>query len=126
MSMQLGFRFLRIGLMVFFGCAICVCGMAKKAVSDPKGDYKSSKTIPSLEVPPDLTLSAGDDMPPVPAVSSTTTYSSFSGRQDATNTGAGSSVLPEQGNLRVQRDGDRQWLIVHGEPDQLWPVLRRF
>lgn len=124
--MQKIFLLFRTGLIIFLGCAILACGIIKKGDSNRKGDYKSSRTLPPLEVPPDLTSSTIDDTTPVPTASSTATLSDFSGRQHSPETRTGTSVLPEQSNLRVERNGDRQWLVIDGEPDQIWPVLRQF
>ncbi len=35
-------------------------------------------------------------------------------------------MLPEQDNARVERAGTQRWLVVKGEPDQLWPVVKEF
>ncbi len=124
--MQKIFLFFRTGLIILLGCAIFACGITKKADSNRKGDYKSSRTLPPLEVPPDLTSSTIDDTAPVPTVSSTASLSDYSSRQHLPEARIGASVLPEQSNLRVERDGDRQWLVIDGEPDKIWPVLRQF
>jgi outer membrane protein assembly factor BamC len=36
------------------------------------------------------------------------------------------NVLPDQQSMRVERDGDQQWLIVQGKPAQVWPRVRDF
>jgi outer membrane protein assembly factor BamC len=35
-------------------------------------------------------------------------------------------VLPAQDGIRVERAGTQRWLMVKGEPEQLWPVLKDF
>jgi outer membrane protein assembly factor BamC len=41
-------------------------------------------------------------------------------------TGGGRVVLPNQDNMRVERDGDQQWLVVYGEPELVWPQVKEF
>lgn len=38
----------------------------------------------------------------------------------------GLSVLPKQQNIQMQRDGGQRWLVLQGEPSDLWPWVRKF
>lgn len=99
------------------------CGiMDTVAPGREKIDYKKSKTIDSLEVPPELSSEAIADAPE----SLNAVEASYSG------TGAGqmvretNTVLAAKSNLRVERDGNQEWLVVQGSPDQIWPRMREF
>ena len=92
-----------------------------------KVDYKSAgATLPSLEIPPDLTTPARDNRYAVPETgSSSTTYSGYqAGRRDPRL--QGSTVLPEFDRMRVERAGTQRWLVVQEAPEKLWPQVREF
>jgi outer membrane protein assembly factor BamC len=93
-----------------------------------KVDYKSTGTLPSLEVPPDLTSPARDNRYVVPDSSGKTT-ATFSGyqaeRRDQRNPST-SAVLPEFDKLRIERSGTQRWLVVEDPPEKLWPVVKDF
>src|SRR5450756_964757 len=54
------------------------------------------------------------------------TYSAYSkeraGAPDPSKTG----VLPSQENARIERSGSQRWLLVKGEPDVVWNVVKEF
>lgn len=95
-----------------------------------KINYKSAGKLPPLEVPPDLTAPGADDRYLVPDISPTgsATFSAYN--QDRTkNPSAGAaSVLPtlEEAGVRMERAGTQRWLVVNGEPDEVWPVVKEF
>jgi len=95
-----------------------------------KVDYKSGATQrPStLEVPPDLTRPGRDDRYYVEGESSAATLSDYQkGAQDKPAASAQTSgVLPEVGKMSIGRAGNERWLIVPGNPAQLWPRVRQF
>ncbi len=96
-------------------------------------EYKGAqaRAAQPLEVPPELTAPTMDDRYAIPDPRSQTTYSAYSAR----NTGPGnttaapsgpSPVLPRIEGARMERGGDQRWLVVKGEPDKVWPVIREF
>jgi outer membrane protein assembly factor BamC len=87
-----------------------------------KVDYKKSKTTESLEVPPDLTASSINAAPEL-LNEAGTSYSEISKGAPAAGT---STVLPEKNDIRVERDGNQQWLVIQAEPAQVWPKVREF
>src|SRR5262249_30286621 len=93
-----------------------------------KVDYKSSGKLPSLEIPPDLTRPTVDDRFAVPDSKGTATYSEYNRDRGTQQRAAvtGSTVLPPQENVRVEREGNQRWLVVKGTPDQVWPVVKDF
>lgn len=102
---------------------LSACGLMDKAVPGRKKvDYKKSETAQSLEVPPDLSTNTINDAP-ASINAAGTTYSEFGATLPE---GGGSTVLPDQDNMHVERDGNQQWLIVHGAPAQVWPNVKEF
>ena len=86
-------------------------------------DYKEARSLPTLEMPPDMSapreldsvrLPAGVQAPQLatPGTAATTT--------------AGRAVLPVAEGMRIERDHSSRWLVVDAPADQLWPRLRDF
>ncbi len=97
--------------------------------ADAKTDYKKSQTLPSLEVPPDLTKSSIDDSLAVPDIdpAGSATLSAYNGeRRDPQARAASENVLPQQSDIHVERDGNKRWLVIQGEPEQIYPKVREF
>ena len=96
------------------------CGAADKVAPGRKVDYKKSDTTEALEVPPDLSSTTINEAPAmVESISST--------RYEDTNTSVGmTSVLTDAGGMRVERDGDQQWLVIDATPTEVWPRVREF
>ena len=102
---------------------LSACGaMDKLAPGREKIDYKKSKTIDTLEVPPDLSSNT-IAKPPGSLEAAGATFSEFGGPQ---TTRERTSVMPAQVNVEVRRDRDQQWLVVQGTPEQVWPRAKEF
>jgi outer membrane protein assembly factor BamC len=91
--------------------------------------YKSSATLPPLEVPPDLTSPTRDNRYTVPdgtaPEASTATLSGYqAGRKEAKPAAGG--VLPAVEHMRIQRAGSERWLVVDQPPQKLWPLIKDF
>ena len=104
------------------------CGGLKKTLEDTlpdrEAEYKSSRSLPPLEVPPDLSLPAGTGTMEIPG-SGSTTYSDYvEGGSNPSRREGG--VLPEFTDIRVDRSGDKRWLVIKAAPDQVWPKAREF
>jgi outer membrane protein assembly factor BamC len=100
------------------------CSWLNQAFPDRSKEYKKAKTAASLEVPPDLTTTPETDALVVPG--SETTLSGYtSARQSVARSGA-APVLPDQPGMSLERDRDRSWLVVQGEPSAVWPEAREF
>ena len=95
-----------------------------------KVDYKSAGKIQPLEVPPDLVRPSADDRFLVPDVNpkNAATFSAYSRDRSGKpgSASAGSSVLPDIGEARIERAGTQRWLIVRNDPAKLWPVVKDF
>lgn len=94
----------------------------------PEGDapYKSSKSAPPLEVPPDLSSSTLNDSMVVPSLSQgVATYSAYASGTQTASAGI-NGVLPQSQGIQVQRAGSQRWLVVDLPPGVIWPKVRDF
>ena len=93
-----------------------------------EAQYKSSTSLPPLEVPPDLSSAAISDSLPVPgpAGAGTATYSEYASAGQTPTAPVENLLLPESDSARIERSGDKRWLIVNARPAQVWPKLREF
>jgi outer membrane protein assembly factor BamC len=95
-----------------------------------KIDYKAeaAKTLPTLEVPPDLAVPPGDADAAAKGAPSpgATTYSEYTAGKNTEAAVTDNSVLPEFADVRIARDGNMRWLVVQATPDALWPKVREF
>lgn len=118
------------------GCAVALTSACSGTIEDkldkylPKREarYKSSKSLPPLEVPPDLSSGALNDSLPVPAGagSGSATYSEYASGGTARTVSLGNTVLPQLDDVRIERSGDKRWLVVNATPAQVWPRIREF
>ncbi len=106
--------------------AMFLAGCVTEEQLTGKVDYKSTGTLPSLEVPPDLTSPARDNRYVLPDTGkSSATYSGYQAERREQKSGT-SSVLPEFDKLRIERAGTQRWLVVEEPPEKLWPVVKDF
>ncbi|MBN9133379.1 MAG: outer membrane protein assembly factor BamC [Nitrosospira multiformis] len=97
-----------------------------------KINYKSAGKLPPLEIPPDLTAPGSDERYHVPDISPTgvATFSSYNKERSKTAgiTTGGASILPamDEAGVRMERSGTQRWLVVNGEPEEIWPIVRDF
>ena len=96
-------------------------------------EYKGAqaRAAQPLEVPPELTAPTMDDRYAIPDPRTQTTYSQYSKANASQGTApvAGTSsntVLPKIEGARLERYSDQRWLVVKGDPDKVWPVIREF
>ena len=92
-------------------------------IEDYAIEYKKSKQVDTLEVPPGLSSSRIEDSMVVPG-GGTASYSDT--QQNNSTASRRKGVLPEQKDITVQRDGNTRWLVVNAPPEQVWPKLREF
>lgn len=114
---------------------VAVCLVASMAGCNllPEGkkiDYKSAGKLPPLEVPPDLTTPGSDERYVVPDINPTgsATFSAYSKERNKQPGSGGSSILPtlDDSGVRMERSGTQRWLVVKGEPEEIWPVVKEF
>lgn len=113
------FTLLLASLLASSGCGI----YDRMAPGAKKADYKKSKPTDALEVPPDMSSNTINDAPDAIDIAGTTFVEEMGGSKP---TGGGRAVLPSQENMRVERDGDQQWLVVYGAPELVWPQVKEF
>jgi len=108
---------------------LAMAGCSWDSLFEGKGvEYKSASKLPPLEVPPDLTKPGSDNRYAVPDLptSSTATYSQYNLERSGQVRSERAEVLPTSDMVRMERAGSERWLVVKGDPDKLWPVVREF
>jgi len=105
---------------------ITACSFVNRIFPDRSKDYQKAEPAQPLDVPPDLTTTQVTDALIVPSES--TTLSGYTGARETLARGGGtaSPVLPSQESLRFERERDRAWLVVQGDPAAVWPEAREF
>jgi outer membrane protein assembly factor BamC len=117
-----------MALLALSGCSGTLDDAVDKVIPKREATYKSSKSLPPLEIPPDLSGSSINESLPVPSSggTGTATYSEYtSGAQRVAAAGT-AGVLPDLAEARVMKDGDKRWLEVDEPPSQVWPKVRDF
>ncbi len=110
--------FLILSFFFIFGCSnLPGVEDLEKVLPDKRTAYQKSKGLPTLEVPPDLTVTEGEYSAKIPGEESTS-LSEFE-RQRSQNKRQG-SVLGSG-----EADGE-QWLALRGSSLDIWPKLREF
>jgi outer membrane protein assembly factor BamC len=118
---------------VVAACAVAAllaaCSALPKLDSDTV-EYKSASKaqLPDLKVPPDLTKPTADDRYAVADINAKggALLSDYDKERRAAPDPARTAVLPAQTNARVERSGNQRWLVVQGEPDAVWNVVKEF
>ena len=111
---------------------LSACTSVNAIKEDSKVDYRSAKTVPSLEVPPDLNAvssSGGTTIPGVRAGEEPSTHAAqeqIQGLPTGPQVATAAQVLPSSPNARIERSGTQRWLVVRGDPDVLWGKVRSF
>lgn len=109
------------------GCASVE--QVKDIFNGPKTDYKSAaKSLPPLEIPPDLTRPASNDRFSLPAerAGASTTFSEYSANRSAAPKSGSTDILPEVGKIRMERAGSQRWLVIPESPEKVWPLVKEF
>ncbi len=95
-----------------------------------RNEYKGAQARASqpLEVPPELTAPTMDDRYSVPDPRAQTSYSAYTQKAGPGTAAAPVStvVLPKFDDVRLERYADQRWLVVRGDPEKIWPVVREF
>lgn len=95
-----------------------------------KIDYRATRVLPPLEVPPDLSTLPERDVPgdQVAGRSGSATYSDYVGEQKTQPSSAPGQtvVLPQYPDIRLAREGQMRYLVVKADPQSLWNPVREF
>jgi outer membrane protein assembly factor BamC len=104
--------------------ALAMALSACSALEGDKIDYKSAAKGSTLEVPPDLTQLSRDSRYNVPggAVSAAAMQAS----QAAQPSGTANAAATQLGDVRIQREGNKRWLVIDRPADKLWEPVRDF
>ncbi len=108
---------------------LAIAGCSWNSLFEGKSvEYKSATKLPPLEVPPDLTRPGSDNRYAVPDLptSSTATYSQYNQERTGQVRPGRTDVLPTSDSVRMERAGSERYLVVKGDPEKLWPVVREF
>lgn len=111
-------------LLALAGCH--TLGIEKKRV-----DYKTaaaSSSVPSLEVPPDLTTPSAEDRYAIPEGNgeSVESYSDYTRGGGSRPAHVVSSVLPPVKGVHLEHDATQHWLEVDGPAESVWPQVKEF
>ncbi len=126
---SLGKSVLLVGFIVALLSGCSSTPKVSDVVRDGEADYKTSRSLPPLEVPPDLSTSAIEDTMVVPdagPAGGTATYSDYASERGGGRLAGAQGILPTSDGIQVQRDGDKRWLVVPGPPDLYWDRIREF
>ncbi len=105
--------------------AAVAVGACQSIAEKRKIDYKSTRTLPPLDIPPDLATPEGIKGPEQGA-SGAATYSGFVSGEAQKKTPTGGEVLPVYEGLKLEHAGQVRWLTVKLPAEQLWPKVREF
>jgi outer membrane protein assembly factor BamC len=116
-------------LVVLLAVTLGACASRTITIQDKKIEYQQAYEVPQLEIPPGLSSNSIEDRMVVPELSpnQSATYSSNAAAARAPSARpAGDSVLPDVEGVRIERLGDKRWLVVDGEPSEVWGPVRQF
>lgn len=124
-------RLPRLAAIVCSAALLGACSWASNVIKSDKVDYKSpsqSASVPSLEIPPDLTAPPRDGRFTVPGDEvrrGTVTASELAARGPAQKPQS-TGILPRVPDARIERAGNQRWLVVKRQPAELWPQIKEF
>ena len=124
-------KFILLGMtMSVSGCAIYNVVSGNADQNELEYETVIDKT-PPLEVPPDLTGPATEGRYIVPDLKPTEskTYSAYSKERAGGKNGVNTRLLPENSDesvVRMERSGTQRWLVVKGETEIVWPIIKGF
>lgn len=108
-----------LALIALSGCSKIVPKL-DEVIPDNRVEYRKSKTLPDLEVPPDLTTDAIKDRMAIPEGGDTATYSTY---QERVAERKRQQELERTANEAVRVLDNEHVLAVQGAPTQIWPQL---
>ncbi len=126
--MRFSFPIARAAVVVAALLVMSGCSWFGGKSSDTSAEYKNSGQTRPLDVPPGLTRPSQDESLSMPEAGSsgTAVYSQYADQRRRAPANAGPTVLPPQPGVRVEHDGDKYWLVIQGDADQVWPKIRDF
>lgn len=119
-----------LGVILIAGCS-SIPGM-DSVLPDRKVEYKKSRQAENnLEIPPDLSRTTINDELVIPggaaASPADATLAGLQQKEQRRGRVAGRDpVLPEIKGIEVERDGDKRWLMIQGDPEDVWYKVLEF
>jgi outer membrane protein assembly factor BamC len=95
---------------------------ACSVLQEDKIDYKSAVTVPTLEVPPDLTQLRKESRYAIESTSATASGFQNAGSR-VVDAGTAANAL---GPVRMERQGNQRWLVASLPADKVWEPMREF
>lgn len=116
-------------LQVGISCAVLLtlagCSSSSKNADD-RFDYGAkAQQVPSLEVPPDLTVPRSDEHFRISQAEDVGSASASALNKDNARNQV-DTVLPTLEWVRLERDGAQRWLVVQDNADSVWPVVKAY
>lgn len=128
---QIAFQSNKYWQRYFLMAGVAIFVTACSSLSDETAG--GAKTLPPLEVPPDLIRPYKEDkiaQPVAPQATGQTTEKTTGQTKecscDETPASIGKAVLPSTKGVQRLRDGQYRWLQVNADPEQIWPLARKF
>ena len=123
-------KFILLGMTM----SVSGCALYNVAAGNSENELEYETVIdktPPLDVPPDLTGPATEGRYIVPDLKPTKskTYSAYSKERADGKNGVNTRLLPENSDesmVRMERSGTQRWLVVKGEPEIVWPIIKGF
>ncbi len=110
----------KISLLATLAISLSACSSLNEFAAGDRIDYKSgSAPISPLEVPPNINIAS---IEPGYVAPDAQTFSQFVKQRE----NGGNKVLPTTTLARIERDGNRRWLVVNLPADEVWPKLQKF
>jgi outer membrane protein assembly factor BamC len=118
---------IRTAAFVALALSLAACQTASNLLEGPKVDYKSTGSLPPLEIPPDLTTPTRDNRYVIPDTGrSSTTLSGYQADRSRQPKPGETGILPAVDKMRIERSGSQRWLVVNEPADKLWPLVKDF
>ena len=87
-----------------------------------RDDYLAAKVGAQLDVPPELTDVRIVDSWPIPDVPDAATAKNYPGEPPRPEVFVGSDIDA----VKIQKLGDRSWVVLPDAPEQVWPLIKQF
>ncbi len=128
--MTIKHRFTLVFVAVFAtGCSGGLQQTIEEHLPSADTQYQSSRSLPPLEIPPDLSSATIKDGAVVRQAdaSGSMSYSDYAGKGQEKKAGERRGVvLPALDKVRVERSGDKRWLVIEASADAVWPRAHDF
>ncbi|MDH5731954.1 MAG: outer membrane protein assembly factor BamC, partial [Gammaproteobacteria bacterium] len=93
-----------------FGTVLILLALVACATKDP-GFYRHEPSIPTLEVPPDLTQPVLNDSFAIPGIGAILNRK---------------SVVSDGSEVQLMRDGRLRWLVIKSDPSYVWEKVKDY